>query len=85
MKLDRIEWSFINDVATAAAAMQSGEQDYWESVPPDLIPMMKQSSDLNVGPRLTGGTYYTLVMNHLPASVQQSRDPPGVGDGRQST
>jgi peptide/nickel transport system substrate-binding protein len=64
-KLDRIEWSFINDVATAAAAMQSGEQDYWESVPPDLIPMMKQSSNLNVGPRLTGGTYYTLVVNHL--------------------
>jgi peptide/nickel transport system substrate-binding protein len=67
VKLDRIEWSFISDVATAAAAMQSGEQDYWESIPPDLVPLMKQSPNLNVGPRSTGGVYYTLVMNHLQA------------------
>jgi peptide/nickel transport system substrate-binding protein len=65
VKVDRIEWSFISDAATAAAAMQSGEQDYWDIVPPDLVPLLKQSGNLNVGPRLTSGVYYTFVMNHL--------------------
>ena len=65
VKVDRLEWSFISDAATAAAAMQSGEQDYWDGVPPDLVPLLKKSDDLVVGPRNTGGVYYTLVMNHL--------------------
>jgi peptide/nickel transport system substrate-binding protein len=63
--VDRLEWSFISDVATAVAAMQSGEQDYWDGLPPDLVPLMQQSPGLNVGPRNTGGVYYTFVMNHL--------------------
>ena len=65
VKVDRIEWSFISDSATAAAAMQSGEQDYWDIVPPDLVALLKRSDNLNVGPRLTSGVYYTFVMNHL--------------------
>jgi ABC-type transport system substrate-binding protein len=36
-------------------------------VPPDLVPLLKQSDNLNVGPRLTTGVYYTFVMNHLQA------------------
>jgi peptide/nickel transport system substrate-binding protein len=67
VELDRVEWSFVNDAATAAAAMQSGEQDYWDVVPPDLVPLLKESDNLNVGPRLTTGVYYTFVMNHLQA------------------
>jgi peptide/nickel transport system substrate-binding protein len=67
VKVDRVEWSFVSDAATAAAAMQSGEQDYWDVVPPDLVPLLKQSDNLNVGPRLTAGVYYTFVMNHLQA------------------
>jgi peptide/nickel transport system substrate-binding protein len=65
VKVDRVEWSFISDAATAAAAMQSGEQDYWDAVPPDLVPLLKESKNLNVGPRNTGGVCYNFVMNHL--------------------
>jgi peptide/nickel transport system substrate-binding protein len=65
VKVDRVEWSFISDAATAAAAMQSGEQDYWDIVPPDLVPLLKQSGNLTIEPRLTTGVYYTFVMNHL--------------------
>lgn len=63
--VDRVEWSFIGDAATAAAAMQAGEQDYWDGLPVDLVPLMKDSGNFVVGPRNTGGVYYTFVMNHL--------------------
>ena len=63
--VDRVEWSFIGDAATAAAAMQSGEQDYWDGLPVDLVPLLKDNQKLVVGPRNTSATNYTFVMNHL--------------------
>ncbi len=43
---DRIEWNVIPDSATAAAAMQSGEMDWWENPPADLLPLLKRNSGL---------------------------------------
>ena len=35
---DRIEWHIVPDAATAAAALQNGEVDWWETPISDLIP-----------------------------------------------
>lgn len=64
-KLDRVEWTVISDPATAASAMQTGEQDYWEYPLHDLLPMLRRNRDLVVEQRLTEGTYGCLRLNHL--------------------
>jgi peptide/nickel transport system substrate-binding protein len=64
-KVDRVEWSIISDSATASAAMQSGEQDYWRTPIWDLLPMLRKDPKLVVQQRLTGGTYSMLRFNHL--------------------
>ena len=43
---DRIEWTVMPDSASAAAAMQAGEMDWWESPSLDLVPLLKRSRDL---------------------------------------
>ena len=40
VKVDRVEWIYIPDSATAAAALNAGEADIWEQLPPDLIPLL---------------------------------------------
>ncbi|MFZ6764401.1 ABC transporter substrate-binding protein [Pseudoroseomonas sp. WGS1072] len=64
-KLDRVEWTVISDPATAAGAMQTGEQDYWEYPLHDLLPVMRANRDLVVEQRLTEGTYGCMRLNHL--------------------
>lgn len=39
VKLDRVEWLYVPDHATAAAALNSGEVDWWENPPLDLVPV----------------------------------------------
>ncbi len=63
--LDRIEWTIISDSATAAAALSSGEQDYWEYPLHDLIPLLKRNREVVVGQRLSQGTYAGMRVNHL--------------------
>ena len=45
---DRVEWNVIPDSSTAASAMQSGEMDWWENPPGDLLPLLKRNGKLNV-------------------------------------
>jgi peptide/nickel transport system substrate-binding protein len=61
----RVEWRIIPDAATAAAALQSGEVDWWEQVQADLVPLLKRSQGLELG--LANPTGYMGVMrfNHL--------------------
>ena len=63
--LDRIEWTVISDSATAAAALASGEQDYWEYPLHDLLPLLKRNRDVVVGQRLSEGNYAGARINHL--------------------
>lgn len=42
---DRVEWHIINDPATAAAAMQSKEIDWWENPPNDLLPLLSAQTN----------------------------------------
>ena len=48
VKLDRVEWIYIPDSATAAAALNAGEADWWEQLPPDLIPLLRKNKDVRV-------------------------------------
>ena len=48
MKVDRVEWIYIPDSATAAAALNAGEADWWEQLPPDLIPLLRKNKDVHV-------------------------------------
>jgi peptide/nickel transport system substrate-binding protein len=43
VKVDRVEWIYIPDSATAAAALNAGEADIWEQMPPDLIPLLSKN------------------------------------------
>ena len=48
VKVDRVEWIYIPDSATAAAALNAGEADMWEQLPPDLIPLLAKNKDVKV-------------------------------------
>src|SRR5256885_621331 len=48
VKVDRVEWLYIPDSATAAAALNAGEVDIWEQVPPDLIPLLSKNKQITV-------------------------------------
>jgi peptide/nickel transport system substrate-binding protein len=63
--LNRIEWIVIPDSATAAAALQNGEVDWWELPIPDLLPMLRKSRNVTVAVADALGQAGLLVMNHL--------------------
>ena len=48
VKVDRVEWLYIPDSATAAAALNAGEADWWEQLPPDLIPVLARNKSVIV-------------------------------------
>jgi len=48
VKVDRVEWIYIPDSATAAAALNAGEADWWEQLPPDLIALLRKNKDVRV-------------------------------------
>ncbi len=62
---DRIEWKIISDAATAAAAMQSGEVDWWETASTDLAPVLTADGSLRLDIADPLGNIGDLRMNHL--------------------
>jgi peptide/nickel transport system substrate-binding protein len=63
--IDRVEWVTIPDAATAAAALQSGEVDWWEQPQPDLIPLLKRDRNILVEAKEKGGLMGMIRFNHL--------------------
>jgi len=45
---DRVEWHIMPDAATAAAALQAGEIDWWEQPTADLFPLMQRNRNVAV-------------------------------------
>lgn len=62
---ERIEWKIIPDAATAAAALQSGEIDWYEQVQADLVPLLKRNKDIQLAPSNPMGYFGGLRFNHL--------------------
>jgi peptide/nickel transport system substrate-binding protein len=62
---ERVEWHTIPDASTAAAALESGEIDWWENPTADLLPLLRKQKDVTVDVIDTRGYYAVLRFNHL--------------------
>jgi peptide/nickel transport system substrate-binding protein len=65
LHFDRIEWQIILDAATAGAAVQNGEIDWWETALPDLVPLLRKSPNVAVDIADPLGNIGSFRMNHL--------------------
>jgi peptide/nickel transport system substrate-binding protein len=65
MQLDRIEWITMPDPATAAAALQSGEIDWWETPLADMAPLLRRNRNVVVDIADPLGNIGDVRMNHL--------------------
>lgn len=63
--VDRVEWVIMPDPATAAAALQNGEVDWWETPLSDLVPVLKGNANINVDIGDPLGNIGSFRMNHL--------------------
>ena len=63
--LDRVEWLTTPDPATAAAALQAGEVDWWDFATPDLLPLLRRNRNLTVAVLDRAGYGASFRMNHL--------------------
>jgi peptide/nickel transport system substrate-binding protein len=64
-KVDRVEWLYIPDPTTAAAALNSGEADWYEQPPADLLPVFAKNPDIAVATVDPLGNIGILRFNHL--------------------
>ncbi len=63
--LDRIVWTTTPDPATASAALQAGETDWWEFASADLVPLLRRNSRVRVAVQDPAGQTALLRMNWL--------------------
>jgi peptide/nickel transport system substrate-binding protein len=70
---DRVEWHIIVDAATAAAALQTGEIDWYEQPPPEIQQLLRRNRQIAIEPidplPLTG----ILRPNHLHPPFNDKR------------
>ena len=62
---DRIEWNIITDAATSAAAMQTGEEDWWQQPIGDLLPQLRRAKGVKVVPMTRFGSIEIIRFNEL--------------------
>ena len=65
VNVDRVVWNFIPDPATASAALQQGEIDWWENPSLDLLPQIKTYKDVTVTVKDRTGEIGCLRFNQL--------------------
>ena len=63
--VDRVEWRIIPDAATAAAALQRGEVDWYEQPAYDLLPVLARSRDITIETTDPIGSLMMIRFNHL--------------------
>jgi peptide/nickel transport system substrate-binding protein len=63
--VDRVEWMIMPDPATAAAALQNGEVDWWENPISDLVPTLRRNRNIVVDIADPLGNVGSFRMNHL--------------------
>jgi peptide/nickel transport system substrate-binding protein len=71
---DRVEWHTTPDPATAAAALQSGETDWWDYATADLLPLLRRARGVKVAVQDPTGQIAIMRMNQL----QPPFDNPGI-------
>jgi peptide/nickel transport system substrate-binding protein len=65
MMVDRVEWHVMPDPATASAALQGGEVDWWENPLTDLVPTLKRNRSIALDIADPLGNIGSFRMNHL--------------------
>ncbi|MBV9521556.1 MAG: ABC transporter substrate-binding protein, partial [Alphaproteobacteria bacterium] len=65
VKVDRVEWLYIPDAATAVAALNAGEADWYEQPPSDLIPIFQANPDIVVANVDPLGSHGILRFNFI--------------------
>ncbi len=65
VKVDRVEWLYLPDSNTAMNALISGEIDYYEQAPTDLVPILEAAEGVVVEINDPLGSQGMLRMNHL--------------------
>lgn len=73
VSVDRVEWVVMPDAATAAAALQNGEVDWWENPISDLIPLMRRNRNIAVDIADPLGNIGSFRMNHLHAPFNSQK------------
>jgi len=67
VNLDRVEWIVTPDAATAGAALQSGETDWWEVPTSDLLPLLRRNRNVTIDMPNPTGLVGWGRFNHLHA------------------
>ena len=62
---DRVVWTTMPDQSTAFAALQKGEQDWWEFASQDLLPLIRLDPNLRGEVLETEGNFVFVRFNHL--------------------
>jgi len=65
VKVDRVEWLYIPDIMTKAAALAAGEADWWENPPFEFHPILEANADLVLAKTDPLGAIGCLRFNHL--------------------
>ncbi|MBR0679223.1 ABC transporter substrate-binding protein [Roseomonas eburnea] len=73
INVDRVEWVVMPDPATASAALQNGEVDWWENPLSDLIPVMRRNRNIRVDIADPLGNVGAFRMNHLHAPFNSQK------------
>jgi peptide/nickel transport system substrate-binding protein len=63
--VERVEWVIMPDPATASAALQNGEVDWWENPLSDLVPVLKTNRNVVADIADPLGNIGAFRMNHL--------------------
>lgn len=63
--VDRVEWHILPDPSTAAAALQRGEVDWWESPGFDLLPLLARNRNIVLPVQDPTGSMLVLRFNQL--------------------
>ncbi len=63
--LDRVVWTTVPDPATAAAALQANETDWWEYASADLLPLLRRNPGIVARVQDQAGQAALLRMNWL--------------------
>jgi peptide/nickel transport system substrate-binding protein len=62
---DRVEWHVIPDPATASAALERGEIDWWEQPLADLLPRLARNKDIVLQVANPQGRMAQITLNHM--------------------
>ncbi len=65
VKVDRVEWLYVPEYSTAAAALADGEVDWWEAPTLDLVPLLAANPNITVERTDPLGSTTMLRFNQL--------------------